>query len=775
VDSRTLPAQEQDDVQGCTVVVEGVVQGVGYRPFVHSLAERHRLRGSVRNGPGAVLIDVQGTAASIDAFLTDLAREAPPAGRAERLSTIPWTGLRYERPGFSIVASDVDGDRAPFPAPDRAPCAACLAELADPADRRHRYAFLNCTACGPRFTIVRALPYDRVRTTMADFAMCPACRAEYDDPGDRRFHAEPIACPECGPRLRLLGGDGSPLAVGDVVGEAAAGLRGGAIVAVKGVGGYHLACDATNRAAVAELRRRKARDAKPFAVMVSSLDAARRICAVSDTEAETLASPARPIVLLAAREPTPIAGEVAPGLARLGLLLPPTPLHALLLAAAGAPLVMTSGNRADEPIACDDDDAVARLRGVADLFLAHDRAIHARCDDSVAVAARGRPLLLRRSRGYVPLALALPVEAARPVLAVGGELKSTVALVRGRHAFLSQHLGDLGDARAYRAFTAAIEHLERLLAIVPAVVAHDAHPGYRSTAYAERRDGLLRIAVQHHHAHVASCLADNATGGRVIGVAWDGTGHGPDGHVWGGEFLVADLAGFERAGHLEEVPLPGGEAAVREPWRVAAAFLHAAYGASMDRLDLAFLRRIDAPAWRVLVRAAERGLNAPLTSSAGRLFDAVAALLGLRHRVAFEGQAAMELEALAEPAAAQTYRVAIEHVDGRAVVRTTDVIRGVVHDLLAEVPAPRIAARFHATLAGVIVTTAAAIRARTGLGRVALSGGVFQNVWLTHAAVAGLEARGFEVLTHSRVPPNDGGLALGQAAVAARLSAPAGV
>jgi hydrogenase maturation protein HypF len=492
--------------------------------------------------------------------------------------------------------------------------------------------------------------------------------------------------------------------------------------------------------------------------MVSDLDQARGLADVSEAEARLLLSAARPIVLVRRRAGAAIADEVAPGCRELGLMLPYTPLHHLLLRAAGRPLVMTSGNASDEAIVYQDDEVRHRLHGLADLFLGHDRRIEA-------------PQLVRRSRGYVPLAIRLPVPAPRPLLACGGELKHTFAMVRGEHAFLSQHLGDLSSESAFREFSRAVDHFRRLLALSPDVVAHDLHPGYRSTVYAAALPGVHRIAVQHHHAHVASCLADNRLDRCVIGVAWDGAGLGPDGQIWGGEFLVADLAGFERAGHFEPVPLPGGEAAIREPWRMAAAFLSAAYGGSMLGLDLAFVRRLDRAAWRVLGRAAERGLNAPQTSSAGRLFDAVASLLGLRDRVDFEAQAALELEALAEPRADRVYAARLDETGGGLVVRTTDVVRGVVEDLLGEVSPARIAARFHATLADVLVRVCERIRARTGLAAVALSGGVFQNAWLLAAALDRLEAGGFEVHTHRQVPANDGGLALGQAAVAARLLA----
>ena len=749
------------------MALEGCVQGVGFRPAVYRLAVQHALGGSVRNTRQGVLVDVEGDETAIARFLDDLAGVAPMGGAPPRRS-VTWEPPRGVPRSFSIDASLRDGGTELRPVPDLATCERCLAELVDPDGRRHGHAFVTCTTCGPRFTIVRALPYDRDGTTMAGFPMCSHCRHEYATPTDRRFHAETISCPRCGPALALCGPDGQRIPAADPIHAVAGVLRGGGVVSVKGIGGYHLACDATQPAAVEELRKRKQRESKPLAVMVRHLAAARRLCHVSDAEAHLLTSPARPIVLLAKRAAVHVASNVAPRSRDLGVMLAYTPLHHLLLDVVDAPLVMTSGNATDDTIAHLDHDALNRLGGVADVFLLHDRPIHVPCDDSVARVVHGAPRLIRRSRGYVPLASRLPVHASRPILACGGELKNTFAVARGRDAFLSQHLGDLTSERAYRSFVDAVEHFKRLLDVTPEVVAHDLHPAYRSTLYAQALDGVERVAVQHHHAHIASCLADNGVDRRVIGVAWDGTGYGLDGRAWGGEFLVADLAGFERAGHFELVPLPGGDAAVREPWRMAAAFLRTTYGDTMATLDLAFLRRLDPAAWRTLSRAIDRGLNAPLTSSAGRLFDAVASLLGLRDRVEFEGQAAMELEALAEPRADSTYPAALTETDGTLVVRTQDVIRGVVEDLLRETPPAAISARFHATLVEMLLQACRRIRQRTGVGAVALSGGVFQNAWLLGAALDALETAGFEVYSHRNVPANDGGLALGQAAVAAR-------
>jgi hydrogenase maturation protein HypF len=766
-------AHEPRDRRRVRVRIEGTVQGVGFRPHVYRLARTLRLAGFVRNDAGGVLAEVEGRARDVDRFLLRVARDAPPLAAVARVATAVLAPDGAD--AFAIVASD--GRAAPSTAipADAATCAACVRELFDPRDRRYRYPFINCTDCGPRFTIVDGLPYDRPRTTMARFVMCAACRAEYEDPADRRFHAQPNACPACGPSLRLCDPTGRPAAGGEPLRAAAAALAAGDILAVKGVGGFHLACRADDAAAVARLRARKRRPDKPFAVMPPDLAAARRLARLDAAEERILAGGVRPIVLVRRREDAPVAAGVAPRSPDLGLVLPYSPVHHLLLADVGVPLVMTSGNVSDEPIVHQDDEAVARLGGIADLLLLHDRPIAARADDSIvrvaSVGGRRRPVVLRRARGYAPRPLRLPVAAPAPILAVGGELKSTCAVVHGADAYLTPHLGDLGDERAQRSFREASVRLARLLGVVPAVVAHDLHPGYHATAWATSLPGVVRVAVQHHHAHLASCLADAGVDAPTIGVAWDGTGLGPDGHVWGGEFLVGDLAGCARAAHLEEVPMPGGEAAVREPWRMAAAFLAVAYGERAPGLALDFVRRLDRAAWRVLTRAMTEGLNAPPTSSAGRLFDAVAALLGVRDRVSFEAQAAVELEALAAATADRLYAVRVED----DVVRTSDLIRAVVDDLLAGAAPAAIAARFHATLAHVVAEVATRLRARTAIARVALTGGVFQNVRLLRETTAALRASGFRVLVHRRVPPNDGGLALGQAAVAARRLADGGL
>jgi hydrogenase maturation protein HypF len=740
--------------------IEGIVQGVGFRPFVYMVATRLGLAGHVANDGRGVTAEVEGDGDAVARFLDLLVRDAPPLAVIERVLRTP-VRLRQDRT-FTIRTSRAMGPRRVPVSPDVATCAECVRELFDPADRRYRYPFVNCTRCGPRFTIVRAVPYDRARTTMAAFAMCPECAREYDDPADRRFHAQPIACPACGPSLRLSDWHGTPLP-GDPILGAAALLRAGRIVAMKGLGGYHLAAAADDEAAVTALRARKQREEKPFAVMVPDVAQARALADVGPAAARVLAGPRRPIVLLPRRPGAPLADAVAPGNRMVGLLLPYTPLHHLLCSEMGRPFVLTSGNLSDEPIAHEDADAFERLGCVADAFVSHDRPIHVRTDDSVVRIARGREAVMRRARGYAPQPLLLSWTTPRPVLACGAELKSTFCLAEGHHAYLSHHIGDLENYATFRAFTEGIEHFRRLFDVTPAVVAYDLHPEYLSTKYALERDGVELIGVQHHHAHVAACLADNDEEGPALGVAFDGLGFGTDGTLWGGEFLVADLLGFRRVGHLDVVPMPGGSAAIREPWRMAAAHLAAAYGASLPP-DLAVAARHGRD-WATMLQMARSRLVSPPTSSAGRLFDAVAAIIGVRDHVHYEGQAAIELEQRANPGERAAYRVGWDGEE-RIRVWTADLVRAVVEDVRAGVDPGVVAARFHNGLARAVVEVCTALRDRTGLATVALSGGVFQNALLLDRVAGGLEQRGFRVLTHARVPCNDGGISFGQAVVA---------
>jgi hydrogenase maturation protein HypF len=737
--------------------VEGIVQGVGFRPFVYTLATGLGLSGFVGNDVDGVFVEVEGPQAAVAEFLRQLERDPPPLARIERVTAT--TMAPRGETSFAIAPSGPDGPRRTLISADTATCEDCLRELADPADRRFGYPFINCTNCGPRFTIVQDVPYDRPYTTMAPFTMCPRCASEYHDPADRRFHAQPTCCPACGPRLALSDPAGSPLP-GDPLTRAARLIEGGQIVAIKGLGGYHLAADARSQAAVAALRARKHREDKPFAVLAADLTAARTLGEIDQAAAALLNSPGRPIVLLPRRPGAQVAPAAAPGNRYLGVMLPYTPLHHLLVRVLARPMVLTSGNVSDEPIAYHDDDALARLGPIADAFLTHDRAIHIRTDDSVARTFRGRPMPIRRSRGYVPEPVTIRAGFPRPVLACGAELKNTFCLAKDHHAFISHHIGDLENAETLRSFTEGIDHFRRLFDIDPRVVAHDLHPEYLSTKYAVELDLPLQ-PVQHHHAHIASCLADTGADGPVIGIAFDGTGYGPDGTIWGGEFLVADLAGFERGGHLAPVPMPGGAAAIRQPWRMAAAYLGADAPA-----DLGVVHR-NAARWPAVVAMGAKGVNAPLTSSAGRLFDAAAAILGVRDAINYEGQAAVELEQLADPGEAAAYQAGLKTGEGPFLACGADLLHAMMDDLTDRVPAPVIAARFHHGVAALVESGCLYLRERHGLGTVALSGGVFQNMLLLHATVGRLEARGFAVLTHSRVPCNDGGISLGQAVVAA--------
>jgi hydrogenase maturation protein HypF len=755
-------------VERRALAITGVVQGVGFRPFVHGLASRLNLAGFVTNDAGGVQIEVEGDRQALAAFEHEITVSPPPLARIESIGTRR-INLRGDRI-FRIETSRSGGDRSIYVCPDVATCDACVRELFDPLNRRYRYPFINCTACGPRLTIVTGSPYDRERTTMAPFEMCVRCRAEYLDAADRRFHAEPIACADCGPRLHAADGRGHRLD-GDPIEAVLRALASGCIVAVKGVGGFHLACDARNAIAVAELRRRKHRDEKPFAIMVRDVAAARTLCTMAPAETALLGSGARPIVLLEASPGgAAIRDLVAPRSDRLGLLLPYTPVHHLLMAGADGPLVMTSGNRSDEPIATDNEEAQARLRGIADLFLVHDRRIRVRCDDSVLRYAGTAPIVVRRSRGYAPAPIRLPFSCRDPILAVGGQLKNTFALGRDRQAVVSHHIGDLDELAACEAFERDIVLYERMFDVQPGVVAHDQHPDYASTRFALARPSAHRVPVQHHHAHVASGMAEHGLAGPVIGVAWDGAGWGSDGAVWGGEFFFGDARAVERVAHLRYVAMPGGDRAAREPWRMAIAHLQDAGLDTADVLDATGgTNQTSAGQQRVVLQMIARRVNAPMTSSAGRLFDAVAALCGGSHVITFEGQAAMWLESIAATVAAEPgYSFDFyQGGGGVTIVDTRPLVRAVVADRRAGIRPEVVARRFHSTLVEIIRAVCDAIRQRTGVAEVVLSGGVFLNGLLTAAAENRLAGDGFQVYRHRVVSPGDGGLSLGQLTVAA--------
>ena len=763
--------------------VQGTVQGVGFRPFVYRLARAEGLAGFVLNDEHGVLLEVEGGEQAVQRFLRRLEREPPQLAEVDSVVTegLTPTGDRE----FRIVPSTSGGVPDAPVTPDSATCDDCLAELMDPRDRRHRYPFINCTNCGPRFTIIRGVPYDRPLTTMAAFEMCDECRREYEDPGNRRFHAQPNACPRCGPRAWLARTDGPPLEVPgarDAVDGAAHLLAAGLIVAIKGIGGFHLACDATHENAVAALRKRKHREDKPFALMVADPIAAGELVELSEPECQLLESVERPIVLARRRRGAPVAAAIAPGAPELGLMLPYTPIHHLLLAdygrhvadRAGGPaaLVMTSGNVSDEPIAYEDADAVERLARIADVFLLHDRQIHARTDDSVArvvaIAGPPRAALIRRSRGYVPRHLELPVPAPRPVLACGAQQKNTFCVARGHRAWVSHHIGDLEHFAAYEAFRTGVDHFQELFAVAPELIAHDLHPGYLSTQYALEREGVEHLGIQHHHAHLAGCLAEHGVEGPAVGAIFDGTGYGTDGTVWGGELLVGDLRGFERAGSLRQVPLPGGAAAVREPWRMAFAWLRDSAD-HVPPVPTTLLGSVGERRWLAMDRVAADGRLSPPTTSMGRLFDGVAALCGLAPRATYEGQAAVDLEAAA---ARSTDRGSYELqlVEDERAALTLDpraMLLEASRDLEAGLPIPTVASRFHAAVAEATIRACLAIAGARALDTAVLSGGVFQNRLLLTAVADGLGRAGLRVLSPQVLPPNDGGISFGQAAIAA--------
>ena len=770
--SIAVPARQHADEVGAArtgmlLRIRGVVQGVGFRPFVHRLAMRHALDGWVRNGTDGVEIAVEGTPGDVEAFVRELRSDAPPLARIDTLVSEPraTTNLR----AFRILASTGSADERQPVAPDVTMCPACERELYDATDRRFRYPFTTCTDCGPRYSVIERMPYDRERTSMREFEQCPACREEYETPGNRRHHSETNSCPQCGPRLSLALASEAAKRVGSSTPPlegAARLLRDGLIVAVRGIGGFHLAVDATNEAAVTRLRQAKHRDAKPFAVMVRTLDEARRLAELDDAEAELLTSRERPIVLTMRRPDGPLAPSIAPDLPTVGLMLAYAPLHHLLLDMAGVPLVMTSGNTSDEPIAAGIEEARERLHGIADAFLLNDRDIIARVDDSVVRVAGGRSLLLRRARGIAPLPLPLPVAAPMPLLAVGAHLKNTIALVHGSTAYVSPHIGDLSTLETLEHFRSTVARMGHLFSVEPVAVAHDSHPAYLSTSEALHMAVRDRVAVQHHHAHIAAVASEHNEPGRVIGVALDGTGYGDDGTVWGAEILLADLCDYDRVAHLRPAPLPGNEAAVRAPWRSALGFL-----SLQPELAPAFARAFDGVgedertvAWRQIGQR----VNSPMATSMGRLFDAAAAVLGVCHRSRYEGEAAMRLEALAGrcPGEALPFPF-VQDDSGRWVLDPLPLLAELGERALHRGDPCALAASFHESVAAATAALVGAVAHQSGIRTVALGGGSFQNVRLLTSLTSRLESSGLRVLAPRQLPPNDGCLSYGQAAVAA--------
>lgn len=761
----TTQSQERTALE---ITVTGVVQGVGFRPFIHRLAMRHGLAGWVRNEAGEVRIAVEGTGEQLDAFVGAINTEAPPLAKIDRLD------VQVSRPGqyaaFRIITSMDQPDRRQPVSPDVAMCDACVAELGDRRNRRYHYPFITCTDCGPRFTVIEAMPYDRERTSMRVFRQCDACLAEYRDPGDRRYHSESNSCPACGPRIWLEGDAGDADDAAAVLGAAAGALRAGRIVGIRGLGGFHLAVDATNDEAVRRLRHRKARETKPLAVMVRTVAEGRRLGTVSAEEARLLTSPERPIVLLRQHRESPIAPSVAPGLDTIGVMTAYTPLHHLLLELVDRPLVMTSGNLSEEPIATTNDDARQRLGGIADLLLLHDREIVARYDDSVVRPTGHGPILLRRARGYSPLPIPLPIPVPRPVLAVGPHLKNTFTLAHGAAAYVSQHIGDLENLETLKHFTASVRLLGTLFRIEPELVVCDRHPGYLSTRVAAEAGLGEPLSVQHHHAHVAAVAAEHGVTRPVIGIAYDGTGFGDDEAVWGAEILVADLVSYERRCQLRYVPLPGGDLAARQPWRVALGYL-----SLVPEVAPVFARAFAGvpETERVIAeQQIERRVNAPLASSMGRLFDAAAAVLGTRHRCHYEGQAAMELEALAGRHAGVELPLTVVEVEhGRFELDPIPLLVALGERALHGAGVAELAAGFHDAVARATVDVACRLAESMAIGQVALGGGVFQNARLLDRTVSGLTTAGLQVLVPRALSPNDGAISYGQAAVAAAVLA----
>ncbi|MDH7480455.1 MAG: carbamoyltransferase HypF [Armatimonadota bacterium] len=749
-------------MQRLRITVKGIVQGVGFRPFIYHLARKHGLAGWVCNTNDGVLIEAEGNEDNLRGFMESVKTNAPPLALITDVSAEPLQPIGECE--FIIRHSLSNSEPQTTIPPDVATCADCLADISNHANRRYHYPFTNCTNCGPRFTIIERIPYDRQNTTMAAFDMCPDCLAEYENPSERRFHAQPNACPVCGPHLII---DGHKYTNdSEAISKAAEILRRGEILAIKGLGGFHLACDARNTKAVGMLRKRKGRAKKPFAVMCVDIDEVRRICEVDPISEKLLLSFERPIVIMQARTNNGISPEVAPGNNTLGVMLPYTPLHHLLLAQSPPTLVMTSGNLSEEPIAYKDEDANLRLGHIADHILMHNRPIHMACDDSVARAFCDKPMLLRRARGYVPQPIKINFKTPM-ILACGGDLKSTFCLTKGELAILSQHLGDLENAQTIEHYDSVVKHFCEFFDVKPEIIAHDLHPDYHSTRFAESLRCGKKIAVQHHHAHIASCMAENNISGKVIGVAFDGTGYGTDGQIWGSEFLIADFKNFQRAAHLAYIPIPGGEAAIKKPCRMAAAYLLKTFGDSGEKVATTIMPSFTCKEAQVVKMQIDRNLNAPLTSSMGRLFDAVSALLGICTEVTYEGQAAIELEATASPnSEPYNFELIIGNED-TIEIDVRQMLKQIVFEIEKGTPSSIISSRFHATIAEIISTVCTKLRDCTNLNRVVLSGGVFQNMVLLGLSTKKLEKQGFDVFCHALVPPNDGGISLGQAVVAA--------
>jgi hydrogenase maturation protein HypF len=743
--------------------VYGVVQGVGFRPFVYQLANRHRLKGEIANTGSGVSVHVEGARRDIESFSRDLVENCPPLAHITEISITHEHIENFK--DFNISQSRGQTAVSTLISPDVSICAECLRELFDPENRRYHYPFINCTNCGPRYTIIDNIPYDRPNTAMKQFKMCSKCQAEYDDPRNRRFHAQPNACAACGPHVALYDRAGGVVESRNPVEQVAALLRQGCLLAVKGLGGFHIAADAENKDAVARIRQRKLREEKPFAIMSYDVSHVRRYAHIVPEEELLLTSSRRPIVILKKRMPNSISEGVSPRNNYFGVMLPYTPLHYLILSYGFTALVMTSGNLSEEPIAIDNDDAFNRLSGIADYFLIHNRDIYLRSDDSIAKRTAGQGRLIRRSRGYVPAPVFLKNKVPH-ILACGAEQKNTICLTKGDQAFLSQHIGDLDNLATYDFFKLTIDYMERLLDIHPEIMACDLHPDYLSTVYALKQEQIQKLQVQHHHAHIISCMAENKLDGRVIGLSFDGTGYGTDNTIWGGEILIADAARFSRAASLSPVRMPGSASAIKEPWRMAVSYLYDSFGEAFWNLDLPLFEQIDKNRIAILLEMISKKINAPYTSSLGRLFDGIASIVGLRNYVSFEGQAAMELEMVAEKKTEASYDY--EWVSDKIYrVMPQPIVCGVARDMEKRRNPAEISAKFHLTLIRLFSELCKVIRDDSGLNRIVLSGGVFQNSIFLTGLIESLEEKGFDVFSHSQVPTNDGGISLGQALIAA--------
>ncbi len=740
---------------------------MGFRPHVYNMAKSFGLKGYILNDSRGVTIEAEAPDMNLRKFRETLINNPPPLAQIQNV-TEEWGGTLQDYPEFFIKKSNDSGSKTVLISPDIATCNDCLEEMRDPEDRRFAYPFINCTNCGPRFTIITDVPYDRHNTSMTDFPMCEFCKKQYEDPSNRRFHAQPVACPVCGPQIRLLDNRGKvvcndPVKALETVTEL---LREGKIIAIKGLGGFHLSADAGNENAVHELRTRKFREDKPFAVMFPKMESVEKECCIDEEEAKLLKCRQSPIVLLKKRKKTGIAPSVAPGNNYLGVMLPYTPLHHLILNKFSSPLVMTSGNVSEEPISYKDEEALSRLGKIADFYLLHNRPVHTRCDDTVTRVFRKREFPLRRSRGYAPNPIILNQSTPYTILAVGGELKNTFCFLRKNNAFLSHHIGDLENMETFRSFEEGINHYKRLFDIKPEIIAHDLHPRYLSTQYALNCPINNKIGIQHHHAHIVSCMADNGISGEVIGIALDGVGYGSDGKLWGCEFMKADERDFIRYLHLRYMKLPGGEKAIREPWRGAVACLKDIYGENIHKLDFNFLKDIDRQKINFIEKMLEKNVGCPEISSAGRLFDAAASLMGIRNFCNFEGQAAIEMEMMASGNENAEFPVKIvegDYVDSTGIIDPRPIFEAIIQDLNRGVEIPVMAGKFHNTMAKMVLEGAKYVSRITCVKRVVLSGGVFQNMLLLEKSLALLENAGFETFIHRRVPTNDGGIALGQA------------